>query len=300
MLLGVTLGFAAATSNSIAYLFSRAFLQKHDNSYFHLLAVSHIIMGVLALIVTPFFWPENMPAFSSYAPYLAGASLFYFVAQAFLFLALKNIEASRLSPLLGSKIIMIALISVIFLDKSYNGLQWIAIFLTFVAAVLLTGAGPRAPFKAVAFTMITCFGYCLSDLSIIELLKPFESMGVVRSAIFTAGLSYIICGIVSIPLFFLLSPTPREMFKDAIPFSLLWFTAMLCLFGCFGSLGVIYGNIVQSTRGVISVVIAAFVAMAGLISLEQKVSTYVLVKRICAAVLMSAAIAIFHLQRNVS
>ena len=81
---------------------------------------------------------------------------------------------------------------------------------------------------------------------------------------------------------------------------MLWFTAILCLFGCFGSLGVIYGNIVQSTRGIISVVIAAFVAMAGLISLEQKVSTYVLVKRICAAVLMSAAIAIFHLQRNVS
>jgi len=298
MLLGVTLGFAAATSNSAAYLFSRAFLQKHNNSYFHLLAVSHMIMGVLALIVTPFFWPETMPSFASYAPFMAGASLFYYGAQACLFLALRNIEASRLSPLLGSKIIMIALISVIFLDKSFTGLQWVAIFLTFIAAMLLTGAGPRPPFKAVGFTMMTCLGYCLSDLSIIELLKPFESMGLVPSAIFTASLCYIICGIISIPLYFFLPKTPMVMFKDAIPFSLLWFTAMLCLFGCFGAIGVIFGNIIQSTRGIISVVIAAFVAMAGLISLESKVSTFVLVKRIFAAVLMSTAIAIFHLQRN--
>ncbi len=296
MVLGIILGFMAATTNSIAYLFSRAFLQKHANSYFHLLAVSHVMMGAVSVIIVAFMWPGNMPGFGVYGVSLLGSSLFYFGAQGCLFLALKKAEASRLSPMLGSKIIILAIISVVFLDKNFTSLQWIAIGFSFFAAVLLTGAGSRVPAIAILWISMTCIGYCMSDLNIVGLIGHFEGdMGLLPASVFCTALCYMVCGIVSVAMLIPLRGTTKTMWKDAVPFSILWYAAMLCLFGCFGILDVIYGNILQSTRGVISVVLAAFVSMMGFHGLEQKVSRLVLIKRICAAALMTAAIAIFHL-----
>jgi drug/metabolite transporter (DMT)-like permease len=90
MVLGVILGFVAAACNSVAYLFSRAFLQKHHASYFHLLAVSHVMMGVVSVALAAFLWPAQMPGFGVYGPSLLGAALFYLGAQACLFLSFKN------------------------------------------------------------------------------------------------------------------------------------------------------------------------------------------------------------------
>ena len=296
ILVGIILGLSAATCNSIAYLLSRAFLQKHDQSHFHLLAVSHLILGGVSVGLAAFLWPDNMPSLSAFGPSLLGTAMFYLIAQICFFMALKKTEASRLSPMLGSKIIILAIISVLFLDASFTGLQWTAILFSFIAAVLLTGAGSRVPLTAIALITATCLGYCLSDINIKILIPHFESeMGTISASMFSTSLYFIVCGIVSLIMLFFLKKTPKKMWKDAIPFSILWYAAMLCLFGCFGTVGIIYGNILQSTRGIISVVLAAFVSMMGLYGLEQKVSRWVLVKRIFAAALMTTAVAIFQL-----
>lgn len=301
MVLGIILGFAAATSNSIAYLLTRAFLQKHGKCYFHLLAVSHVLMGVASVIIAAVMWPENMPGFRVYGVSLLGAALFYFGGQACLFLALKRAEASRLSPMLGAKIIILAIISVTFLDQSFTSLQWVAIGFSFFAAVLLSGTGGRVPALAIFWISLTCIGYCMSDLNIVGLINHFQGeMGIIPASIFATALCYVVCGVISVAMLFSLRGTTKSMWKDAVPFSILWYAAMLCLFGCFGSLGIIYGNILQSTRGVISVVLAAFVSLMGFHGLEQKVPRLVLIKRICAAALMTAAVAIFHLNNNAS
>jgi hypothetical protein len=201
--------------------------------------------------------------------------------------------------MLGSKIIILAIISVLFLDKNFTALQWTAIGFSFLGAVLLTGAGARVPTAAIMWISITCLGYCMSDLSIVELVGCFdEQMGLVRASVFCTAICYMVCGVVSAGMLLCLKGTTKTMWKDAVPFSVLWYVAMLCLFGCFASLGVIYGNIIQSTRGIISVVLAAFVSLMGYHGLEQKVSHWVLFKRICAAVLMTAAVAIFYLNTN--
>lgn len=299
MVLGITFGFAAATSNSLAYLFSRAFLKKHQQSYLHLLTVSHLLMGAVSVILAGFLWPDNMLAFRTYGPSLLCTALFYFGAQGCLFLALKRTEASRLSPMLGSKIILLAMISVVFLGQTFTFFQWTAIGFSFLAAVLLTSAGSRIPAIAILWISMTCLGYCLSDINIVKLVAHFETeMGLIPASVFSAALCYIVCGTVSIILFFIIGGTTITMWKDAIPFSILWYTAMLFLFGCFGSLGAIHGNIIQSTRGIISVILAAFVSLIGFHELEQKVTRKVFVKRICAAALMTAAVAIFHLNKT--
>jgi len=295
-ILGIILGLCAATSNSIGYLLSRAFLQKHHQSQFHLLAISHLILGLASVGLAAFLWPENMPPLSDYGLALLGTTGFYLIAQVCFFLALRRTEASRLSPMLGSKIIILALLSVLFLDKSFNSLQWTAIMFSFCGAILLTGAGARVPATAIVLISFTCLGYCLSDINIGKLIPSFQpEMKLIPASLFSTALYFIVCGIVSLVMLLFLKPS-KKMWKDAIPFSIFWYTAMLCLFGCFGTVGIVYGNILQSTRGIISVVLAVFISHMGFHGLEQKISRWVLTKRIFAAVLMTTAVAIFKLE----
>ena len=299
ILVGIILSLSSATCNSVAYLFSRAFLQKHHQSHFHLLAVSHLMLAAVSVVLAAFLWPDNMPPLRTFGPSLLGTALFYLAAQICFFMALKRTEASRLSPMLGSKIIILAIISVLFLDAEFTSMQWMAILFSFIAAVLLTGAGSRVPTLAIVLIAATCLGYCMSDINIRILIPHFDSeMGTIPASIFSTALYFIVCGIVSLVMLFCLKKTPVTMWKDAIPFSILWYAAMLCLFGCFGSVGIIYGNILQSTRGIISVVLAAFISVMGFHKLEQKVSRYVLVKRIFAAALMTAAVTIFQIYKT--
>ena len=68
---------------------------------------------------------------------------------------------------------------------------------------------------------------------------------------------------------------------------------MFALFSCFGMISVLLGNIVQSTRGLVSILIAFVVAKMGYEHLESRVPTNVFARRVLAAVLMTAAIILF-------
>ena len=68
---------------------------------------------------------------------------------------------------------------------------------------------------------------------------------------------------------------------------------MAGLYICFGLIGVVFGNIVQSTRGLFSIVIGASLAHAGWHGLETQVDRRTLTRRLLAAALMTAAIALY-------
>ena len=68
---------------------------------------------------------------------------------------------------------------------------------------------------------------------------------------------------------------------------------MVGLYCCFGLVGVVFGNILQSTRGVMSVAIGATLAQLGWHELEQRVDRVTLLRRLAAALLMTAAIALY-------
>jgi hypothetical protein len=55
----------------------------------------------------------------------------------------------------------------------------------------------------------------------------------------------------------------------------------------------VFGNIMQSTRGVMSVAIGAALAHLGWHELEQRVDRATLLRRLAAALLMTAAIALY-------
>jgi drug/metabolite transporter (DMT)-like permease len=292
---GIAIGFAAAFSQSLSYLFSRWFTRRCHESTLVLLIVSHMTMGIFSIVLIPFLWPAVMPPFREYAPSLLGCAGFYLMGQTGLFFALKKSDASRISPLLGLKILILAVISILFFGQHYSWIQWLAVVLSLGAAILLNWVGGTLPLTGALWILFTCVGYSLSDLYIKELVGHFQHLGLLHASFLCACLCYILCGVASLTIGFF-NPWPtRKMWAYGTPFAVAWFIGMLCIYACFASIGVVFGNIVQSSRGIISIVLGSLVAAAGHEHLERRTSRRVLIQRIVAAILMMAAIALFNL-----
>ena len=91
-------------------------------------------------------------------------------------------------------------------------------------------------------------------------------------------------------------PLPRAgWLRWAAPYAAVWFVAMAALYACFALCGIVLGNIVQNTRGLLSIALGWLVARAGRTDLEERVSRAVLARRVAAAALLLAAVALYAL-----
>lgn len=295
VILGIITGFSAAVSQSLSYLFSKRFISNSGNAY-QLLAVSHIIMGIFAaLLLGILLLFKPMPPLMSFGKALVLCNAFYLFAQCAFFLALKSSDASRLAPLLGLKILFLAGIGIVFLNNSFSGLQWCGILLCLGGAVMSNWSGGSIPLKSVMLILTACCSYSFSDTYIKILINCLGYESVFFGALMAGALCYSFAGLCAVPMLFIVPGTALRQFKPAMPYSICWFAAMLLLFSCFGLIGPVFGNIIQSSRGIISVIIGAIVAMYGFSTIETRIAAGVLVRRIIAAVLISAAVILFIL-----
>ena len=88
----------------------------------------------------------------------------------------------------------------------------------------------------------------------------------------------------------------REVWKklrDSFPFAAFWFSAMMCIYFCYGELGPVFGNVVQSTRSVIAVVIGILAVRLFSLGVETPVSRSMWMRRLITAALMSAGIILY-------
>lgn len=196
--------------------------------------------------------------------------------------------------MLGTKVLMLSLIGVLCLHQQFGPAKWIAVLFCTTATFLLSWSGKRIERRFVILGLLACLSYCLSDISIQSLVRHFSFMGSVSGASLATTLCYILCGGVG-AVIVLVEPkhSTRGTWLYALPFSVSWFIAMLCLFSCFGLVGVIYGNILQSIRGIISIILGFALAHIGFETLEPKPSIRIIIQRFVAAVLMTAAVALF-------
>jgi len=68
------------------------------------------------------------------------------------------------------------------------------------------------------------------------------------------------------------------------------------LFASFAVIGIVNGTIVQSSRGLIAVVLGWLVARAGFERIEEKVPHMIFIKRVVSAVLIILAMVLFNLK----
>lgn len=299
---GVAAGFVAALTSAISYFISRHHSSQGGSSL-RLLVVAHAMMGAACLPTAWLLWPAGLPSTRSWIVPLIGSACSYLGGQAFVFAALARADTSRVAPLLGLKIAMLACIISFYPGEPLDLRQWLAVGLSIVAALMLQRGGGMRP-AAVGFTLIACAAFAISDLFIVALIDGLQRtameatvpVGRLRAGILAMLVTYATCGgiaacgLVVAPS---LRPSMRPDWIAGFRYAVTWLLGMAALYICFGLIGAVFGNIIQSTRGLFSIVIGAALAHAGWHGLETVVDRRTLTRRLIAAGLMTAAIALY-------
>jgi len=302
MILGIICGLGAALSQCVSYIFSKKYIHK-DGTAFQLLIASHFIMGIFAAICLGVLLLENnLPPFKDYWLELLKVDGFYLLAQMSFFMAISKTEASRVAPLLGLKIIFIALLGLTFFGYHLSFWQWGAIVLCFSGALMSNWSGKSIPRDGALWLLGAIVGYSLSDIYIKQLINCIEvetGQGVL-TIIIAASVAYFYLGIFSLLVILSVRSVKLKHLKPALVFSSWWFAAILLLFACFGLIGPLFGNLVQSGRGIIAVILGALIAKFAWSEHEEKLPRSVLIRRIAAALLISGAIVLFALTKKIN
>jgi uncharacterized membrane protein len=304
--LGIACGLASAVCSAVSYLVSRQYRLVQGSlgrrgSALRLLAVSHVLMSAVCMPLTWAAWPATSPSLRLFALPLAASVGFYLLGQSSLFAALKRVEASRMAPLLGLKIVMLACIVSFALGHVLDVRQWVAVALSVAAAAIMQAGTGAVPARAFGYVLSCCLCFAISDLWIVRLIEGLQSGGMASGASvgrLHAGflallITYGLCGVVFAPLVLILRPYSRADWAAAAQYASAWLLSMVGLYCSFGLVGVVFGNILQSTRGIMSVALGAMLAHLGWHELEQRVDRAMLLRRFAAALLMTAAIAIY-------
>lgn len=293
MLSGVLFGFAAALMQSVSYVYSAQFICQHKASPMTLLVLMHLVLGGISLLILPFLWHPELLNITHYATPLLFTAFFYGVGQISLFQAIRASEASRVSPLLGLKVLVLALIGLFWLGDSYQLIQWLAVGLCALGAIWLSASGGRIRGRALFWVVMACVGYSLSDLSVLYTMRSFEQLPLIHAAALGVCLCYLICAVASL----LLYPRTKKkhLLLQSTPSALTWLVAMMCLFACFSEIGVVFGGIVQSSRGLLSIFLGVLLTWVGFRYAEKMPERRVFLQRFSASALMLLAIVMFSL-----
>jgi drug/metabolite transporter (DMT)-like permease len=299
-MLGLASGLLSAILLALAYVFSSiAVRHSRQENPLAVLALAHIMMGILSLVGLALLWsPLVLTAFPDYIGTLVLVVLFYLCGQGGLLYAQRIIDSSRIVPLLGMKLVVLALLNLlVFRTEVYGPLQWLGIALTLLSAALLNRAGRRIPLRGMLLVVWTCVGYALSDCYIVQLVPKFHAHGMeglILPSLLFAFLTYVLCALFSLLLLPFLPRQPWAQWKRSFPFAFFWLLAILFLYICFASLGAVNGNIIQSLRGLLAIALGALLAKAGFSELEERVDASVMLRRVFSGLLMILAIVCYN------
>ncbi len=293
LILGVIFGVACALAHAFSYLFTRSFVKVPGRKPVELLALGHILMAGISLVLLPFVWMTPTAGWSAVFWPLMGATGFYLAAQGAFFVTLRHMTASRASPLLGIKLVFVALFGTLFFGAVLRPTQWLAVGVAVVAGLLLNRAGARLSLRAVFWLVLSCIGYSLSDLNIQRLIVAMDPGGSMQATIFSVVVEYSVCGLYGLLLFARLGGIPFAAWKRALPFALSWYAAMCFLYMAISTLGVVLAIILQSLRGLLSIGLGILIVRWGMLHLEDEVSRMDRLRQAGAALLMIAAIGLY-------
>lgn len=232
----------------------------------------------------PFAWEHLLHAI------IAGVA--FFVGQVFTFLALSRGDVSVTTPVLGTKVIFVAFLTVLLIGQQIPGVWWGAAALTAVATALLGGGKMhvhhrKAAVASVLFAFPAALAFATTDVLQQKWARPW-GFGHFAPVMFLV-VALLSCGL--IPLFNgPLRALPRQAWRALIPGSLLlslqaWGIAFSII--NFGSATVV--NILYNTRAVWSVVLVWTIGhWFG--NLERTQGHHVMLRRLVGAALLLIAI----------
>jgi hypothetical protein len=290
---GIVIGLVAAFFHSLAYLATRWYTVDRKRPTTQLLVLAHVIMGVVAAAVLPVLWPVGLELDRRWLLPAAGMVGFFVPAQLCLIWALRHVDASRIAPLLALKLAMLAVIAVAW-GETLTLWQWGAVVLAVLSAWVLNGVGGRLPWKASLLVVAACAGYALADSCIVWVVDSGRALSGEPSTLklswWTAAVAYAGLGLVALPLLPWCGSRDAGAWRDALPYAGSWMAAMVCLYVTFADLGTVFGSILQSTRGLMSIGLGVMLAAMGWHHLEQKHGWDVVMRRLGATAMMCVAV----------
>ncbi len=147
-----------------------------------------------------------------------------------------------------------------------------------------------------------CLTFAISDLCIVALIDGLQqtaaaggtSLGRLHVGGLAMAVTYVFCGGLATAMFASEAARPRGAadWRASLIYAVAWLGGMVALYTCFGLVGAVFGNILQSSRGILAIAMGAGLAHVGRHDLEMRVDRETFLRRIAAAALMTAAIAL--------
>ncbi len=295
MFIGIISGFAAALINCAGYLFSAGFL-LHYKSPARLLVISATIMMAVSLFFVWWLFPFGMiPDIWRYMGQVVLTSVLFLLGQGSFFAAMRYFEASRLSSLLGLKIVVLSVIFIIS-GGMLNLMQISAVFLAAAAAMIFNWAGSgKSPVQGWLLLTVTLCCYSCVDMletSLVVQVQKYTQWSNLYSAIAVVPLLYGTLGVLVSPALFRYKPDAGQL-KRACPYALLWLSSQVLLLCCFAFLQPVFGNVILAPRGIFSVFIGMLLPYFGLAALDSRISRSLWIRRAVAALVMLGAIVLY-------
>ena len=314
MAIGIIFGLLAAFLQSLSYLVSASFVRTYSGRpapSWALLARSYLWMGLVSVFAAGWLIhvnPGRVPPLASWIGWAALCIALGMFAQVVLFFTLKAADASRVSPLLGIKILFLAISGMVFDGDRFSAIQWGGIGLALAAAYLLSCSGGKLSLAGIIGIIATSICFAASDTFIKVQQDVFHAFAATLSAngglplspfltnLLIVFVDYSIGGLFAIAILPFTGRYPRHaMTRHALLYAAVWLGAMVLLFRSFDAIGLVHGNIVQSTRGLLSIVLGYAIARFGNVALERRLSRAGQVGRFLAGLLMFLSIVLFSL-----
>ncbi|WP_106475901.1 hypothetical protein [Phytohalomonas tamaricis] len=292
--IAVITGLLGALCQAMYYYMAAHVRLKHGLSSRAMLVFSHILMGLASFVGLILLWtPDAAPLMDFIGP-LSAATGFYLLGQAALFAALRRDVASRVSPLLGLKVVSLALITTFFASEVLSTLQWLAVAACGGGAVAMSLAGGMLRPKALGWLVLAVLGYSGADLGVVGLTRNLGVPGM-HGVLLAVCIVYFTNGLIVLPVGASLKKSAWKKVLATWPLAVTWFGSMMLLFVTFAQLGAVHANILQSARGVLSIAVAVVATRLGLGLTDTLQRGKLFYQRLVCALVMTIAIIVFQL-----
>ena len=293
MIWGILTGLAATLFQDAGYIFSRRYVQRHGKSY-RLLLLTQLYMGIAGIAILFFVWPEHFPDnWETWVIPLCGAAFGSLFGQLFFFRAEKFLEPSRISSLMGLRVLLVALAYAIFRGRHYDLWQWGGIAVAVFSAVLMNDQNGKFRSHGLGTFACALIFYCCSDLSIKFLIDALLHRGnYLVSALQALSFVNLLLLLVTLPLLIQSKP-PKEKFAQSLPFAGSWFIKQIFLYITYALIDPVFGNVILSLRGLLALVLAWSLTRLGIDSGETPTDRATTIRRIVATIFMGTAIVLY-------
>ena len=252
---GILLGFAGALCNALNYAFSKDCVEKYDLRGIRQLIVVHVTFFVIMLpplIFTGLYKYFSLEVLINTIYIIIP----YIIAQYLIIRLLTATDSSVVSPLLTLKIPVVASISFILSGQIFSPQQLFAIGMIILLGFYFSSLSGRIKLMPLLIMICICTGYAFADYATVHFMKNYPGSNIDKTLACICW-QYVIGGFIALPLMFLKKSKLKIIHLwQGKSVSLSWLSGTFCWVGCFYLAGVVEGNIIQSLRCVIGVLIA--------------------------------------------